>query len=481
MPLVPSGNPVGPLFTPGSGTYADGPDSQFGGGSGPFAYGGDLYVVGAQQSLGNEKLEVWKKNPDSSWSIVDVSNQPDLASGGAGGGKGTWYAVQDGATLHIVHTAPEVQLAVSEFDLSTDSWTSTVAGGPSIATTRAWFSLMAERLSTGEIKAYYSSTTDRNSEAGTVHRVSYSAGTWGTPVAIGGSNVRLDTTILDEDDRVHVFYSSLYNGVTAKTLYHDVEDDAGSFAGQQTVATDISASYYNFYDGPPGFDWEEAGSVNSVGRAAENGTEILVPYTTLTAQAAARINLTTLTASTETISTAVPGGVEGRFAGPSAAQWTAGEWRVYYFEAWPIYDGINPILLETFAPHNMYRAQNSGAGWSTPNLIQTTTEAAPGAGTWPYTYSLNIDKATGLGIVNVKANSSGVPPGGPGQPGGGPNGMTVFEPDIDSQTISPPGITSTGIGTPTVTRRSVLYPYSYLGTGRSSGSFSGTGPFSLMA
>lgn len=265
MPLVPPGNRVGPTWVPGADIYADSPDSLIGPATGPFASGGSKYVVSI--ALGGT-MAVDKRASDLQWSRMDTANEPALDGSG---GKKVFFAVQNGSVLQIVHTNAPSELCITEFDMATDTWGSTVAGGPSIAT-GSYLRIWAERLSTGAIKVYYSLT----SGTGAVYRAIFSSGTWGSPVTLTSAHsVRLESTVIDATDRVHVFYSSLYDGVTPKTLFHQAEDDTGSFTSELSVATDVSPGYYNAYDGPPGYDFEQPDLVNAVGAPAQNGTEVL--------------------------------------------------------------------------------------------------------------------------------------------------------------------------------------------------------------
>jgi hypothetical protein len=236
--------------------------------SGPYSFGGALYIVLVPQA-GPFLIDVWKSTDGgTTWATVDHGQAPTFQS---------MEACYDGA--HTISVAARAntsgqKVVVIQFDLNTQTWgaasvTAPDAGGPQALIAR----------SGGDLVMVFADEDHLVNGNATLWAVTFSGGGWGVPFEVDTNILALfvgtlnhgpfvTNVCVDSSNRVHVFggIQELVLGNPVNHLYY-----------QQITAGNALGSFFEF----PGADTVIDVSGGQWGIPCIQGTNVIFPIYTL--------------------------------------------------------------------------------------------------------------------------------------------------------------------------------------------------------
>lgn len=190
---------------------------------GAVEHGANLYTLGTLQGAGTEAVGVFKSTDGgATWTEMDSANRKSLADQNRASASA--FAFSD--TFRVYHTDPTGDtLAVSDFNMATDTWGSTDVSAESIFGVLDTFGgIDGVRRSDGSDVIIFQAP-DSGGVAVCKYVIRSGVGSWGSSVAIGSAfqnNVMVGLA-LGSSDRVHF----IFREATA-SLYHKRLTAAGS-------------------------------------------------------------------------------------------------------------------------------------------------------------------------------------------------------------------------------------------------------------
>ncbi len=404
-------------------------------------YGGNWYKIlqslpqPSSGSAGQNFARAWKSTDlGLTWAVADLTNSAKL---NPFQGEQNFSVVTVGSLLYVLFqygvsggSVADYQLRIAVFDMATETWGSTITGGPitacSISSTggEVWeqdiggvkMALALDPSGLGFIIQYLSAGDNNPNvvrHVGDPYICSYVTcsftGTWGAPVDFAIPLPQSETypddptsyygstphgIVVAPSGRVHFFFNSLLSNLGIPNSYRIFECNlmSGVLSGYTLVTDDVFPTNFGTGGALP-----DTGDPNSlVGFPKINGTELLIPYigvwdsgasspydpqTNTSVKVARATSAATPVWTLQTVTTAANQGpnVGATFTTGSSSSTQAnvpsldiqdGTVAIGWIRS--EYHGGVPLVPDT--PAQLYYAQPSGVGWAAPVLAFTTLD-----------------------------------------------------------------------------------------------------------
>lgn len=247
---------------------------------GPFLYGTARYVVLPLRGTGaaNDDLRCYKSTDlGLTWAVQDTAAAPTRDASGSN--RNNCFTTQVGSILYVsfiqrVSTVSSV--AIARFDCATDTWLSTLTGGPTItaefgANSAGVNATAIVARSNGDLVVAY---VTQESSNGAVKAVVYSGGSFGAPIALFTAaatiDYGLDGMVLLPNNDVWCFGTSANPSTSPQTMsivlkVLDASNGVSPGIGNYPVTSNIGQGISGY-----GYSW--------ISTPIVFGSEVIVPF-----------------------------------------------------------------------------------------------------------------------------------------------------------------------------------------------------------